>query len=435
MLSAIKRALSVAAFSGMLGTSALGEPGAGAAPRMTREQALARANAVLARAPVIDGHNDLAIALRTELGPNALASDYGIQQRAKGQTDLQRLPAGRVGGQLWSVYIPGDTKDGFAKTQLEQIALMRRVIAAHPDHLTLALSADDVERAMRDGKLAGLLAMEGGYGLENSLGALRAYYDLGVRSMGLVHNAPLDWADSQALPPAHGGLTAFGEDVVREMNRLGMLVDLSHSSDETALDAMRVSKVPVIFSHSAVRALCNIPRNVPDEVLRALRDNGGIVMLTFVGGFVSQAASDAMAPAMAAYRERSATAKSDDERKALRAEIFGALKLPPVTVAQVADHVEHARDVAGVDHVGLGSDFDGAFGWPEGLSDVSMFPNLFAELVLRGWSDQDLAKLASGNFLRVLREAERVAARVAAEPIEEPALTPNPPTPARDRSR
>jgi membrane dipeptidase len=277
--------------------------------------------------------------------------------------------------------------------------------------------------------------MEGGYGLENSLGALRAYYDLGVRSMGLVHNAPLDWADSQALPPAHGGLTAFGEDVVREMNRLGMLVDLSHSSDQTARGAMRVSKAPVIFSHSAMRALCNIPRNAPDDVLRALRDNGGIVMLTFVGGFVSQAANDAVAPALTAYRERSAAARSDDERKALRAEIFGALKLPKVTVAQVADHVEHARDVAGVDHVGIGSDFDGAFGWPDGLSDVAMFPNLFAELVLRGWSDQDLTKLASGNFLRVLREAERVAARVAAEPLGEPALTPNPPTPAHDRSR
>ena len=405
----------------MLAASASALPAA-----MTREQALARANAVLARAPVIDGHNDLAIALRGELGPNALSGDYGFGKREKGQMDLARLHRGHLGGQLWSVYIPGDAPGGFAKTQLEQIALMRRVIAAYPEQLTLAQGADDVEQGMRSGRVAGLLAMEGGYGLEGSLGALRAYYDLGVRSMGLVHNAALDWADSQALPPTHGGLTAFGEDVVREMNRLGMLVDLSHSSDETALDAMRVSRAPVIFSHQAARALCNIPRNAPDDVLRALGENGGIVMLTFVGGFVSQQVADVVAPAMAAYRERAAAAKSDDERKALQAEIFGALKPPPVTVAQVADHVEHVRDIAGVDHVGIGSDFDGAFGWPEGLSDVSMFPNLFAELAMRGWSDQDLAKLASENFLRVMRAAERV---------RQAALTPNPPTPARDRSQ
>ena len=398
-----------------------------AAPKLTREQALARANALLAKSPVIDGHNDLAISLRSELGPSALSSDYGLNARAKGQTDLPRLRAGRVGGQLWSVYISGETKDGFAKTQLEQIALMRRVIAAHPEQLTLAGSADELEAAMRAGKIGGLLAMEGSYALEGSLGALRAYYDLGVRSMGLVHDAPLDWADSQALPPKHGGLTAFGEEVVREMNRLGMLVDLSHSSDETALDAMRVSRAPVIFSHQAARALCDIPRNAPDEVLRALGANGGIVMVTFVGGFISQEVSDVVRPAMKTYRERAAAAKTPAERQALQKEIFSALKLPKVTVAQVANHVEHVRDVAGIDHVGLGGDFDGAFGFPEGLSDVSMYPNLFAELAKRGWSDDDLAKLASGNFLRVMREVEGRRNRHTA--------TPDPPTPARDRSR
>jgi membrane dipeptidase len=394
------------ALVGFLAGSALAQPQSPPAPALTRDEALVRANAVLARAPVIDGHNDLAISLRSELGPYALSSDYGLEQRAKGQTDLARLRAGHVGGQLWSVFIPGDTRDGFAKTQLEQIALMRRVIDAHPEQLTLARSADELEAAMRAGKTGGLLAMEGGYGLEGSLGALRAYYDLGVRSLGLVHDAPLDWADSQALPAAHGGLTAFGEEVVREMNRLGMLVDLSHASDETALDAMRVSRAPVIFSHQAMRALCDIPRNAPDEVLRALNANGGIVMITFVGGFVSQEVSDVVRPAMKAYRERAAAAQTRAEREALRNEIFGALKLPEVTVARVADHVEHAREMAGVDHVGIGGDFDGAFGFPEGLSDVSMYPNLFAELALRGWSDAELAKLASGNFLRVLREVE-----------------------------
>jgi membrane dipeptidase len=449
---------------GLLAPPALAQPTSSSPPTLTHDQALARANALLARAPVIDGHNDLAISLRMELGPNALSSDYGLQERAKGQTDLPRLRAGHVGGQLWSVFIPGDTKDGFAKTQLEQIALMRRVIAAHPEQLTLALSANELEAAMRAGKLGGLLAMEGGYGLEGSLGALRAYYDLGVRSMGLVHDAPLDWADSQALPAAHGGLTELGEQVVREMNRLGMLVDLSHSSDETALDAMRVSRAPVIFSHQAARALCDIPRNAPDEVLRALRANGGIVMITFVGGFVSQEVSDVVRPAMKAYRERVAVAQTPAEREALRNEIFGALKLPEVTVARVADHVEHARDIAGVDHVGIGGDFDGAFGFPQGLSDVSMYPNLFAELALRGWSDAELAKLASGNFLRVMREVEAASGDARASgarseakssepsgveqglgagsaqpprvlpPLGAPAKS-GPPTPGRDRSR
>jgi membrane dipeptidase len=326
---------------------------------------------------------------------------------------LRRLMAGRVGGQLWSVFIPGDTQPGAARMQLEQIALMRRLIAADERHLSLARSADELERAMDAGKIGGLLAMEGGYGLEGSLALLRIYFDLGVRSMGLVHDAPLAWADSQALPAEHGGLAPFGEEVVREMNRLGMLVDLSHASDDAALDAMRVSQAPVVFTHQTARALCDIPRNAPDEVLRAVRANGGLVMVTFVGGFISQEMSDVVRPAMQAYRERAKGAKTPAEREALRDEIFGALQLPRVTVAQVADHVEHVRDVAGVDHVGIGGDFDGAFGFPEGLSDVSMYPNLFAELALRGWSDDDLAKLASGNFLRVLRAAERVAAGLA----------------------
>jgi membrane dipeptidase len=283
---------------------------------------------------------------------------------------------------------------------------MRRLVAADPDHLALAHDAAELEAAMRAGKIGGLLAMEGGYGLEGSLAVLRIYYELGVRSMGLVHDAPLDWADSQALPPAHGGLTPFGEAVVREMNRLGMLVDLSHSSDETALDALRVSRAPVAFTHQAARALCDIPRNAPDDVLRALAANGGIAMVTFVGGFVSQEVSDVVRPAILVYRERARSTTTPAERTALQKEIFGALKLPPVTVARVADHVEHVRDVAGIDHVGVGGDFDGAFGFPEGLSDVSMYPNLFAELAQRGWSDDDLAKLASGNFLRVLRAVE-----------------------------
>jgi len=374
-------------------------------PKLSRDQALARAHAVLARAPVIDGHNDLAIALREAAGDGTLSVGAFPQMRPEGQTDLARLRAGRIGGQLWSVFIPGEEAHA-ARMQLEQIELMKRLIESSAGEVVLARSADELEAAMRAGKIGGLLAMEGGYGLESSLALLRSYYELGVRSMGLIHNAPLDWADSQALPAKHSGLTAFGEDVVREMNRLGMLVDLSHASDETALDAMRVSRAPVIFSHQAARAICDIPRNAPDAVLRALGENGGIVMVTFVGGFVSQEMANVVLPAMKAYREQAAAAKDDAARELLRKQIFGALKLPRVTAAHVADHVEYVRDVAGVDHVGLGGDFDGAFGFPEDLSDVSMYPNLFAELVLRGWSDEDLAKLASGNFLRVMREAE-----------------------------
>ena len=379
--------------------------------RLTREQALARADAVLARAPVIDGHNDLAIALRSEAGGDVTKVPGFPRERAHGQTDLRRLLAGRVGGQLWSVFIPGDTQDA-ARMQLEQIELMRRLIASEPAHLVLARDANELEAALRAGKIGGVLAMEGGYGLEGSLALLRIYYDLGVRSLGLIHDAPLDWADSQALPPQHGGLTRFGEEVVREMNRLGMLVDLSHASDETALDAMRVARAPVIFSHQTARALCDIPRNVPDGVLRALKANGGIAMITFVGGFVSQEVADVVQPARLVYRERAKAAKTDAEREALRTQLFGALELPPVSVAQVADHVEHVRGLIGVDHVGIGGDFDGAFGFPEGLSDVSMYRNLFAELARRGWSDEELAKLASGNFLRVLRAAERVAEEI-----------------------
>ena len=380
---------------------------------LTREQALARAHAVLAKAPVIDGHNDIAIALREAAHGDTLQVGAFPQQRPEGQTDLARLRAGQVGGQLWSVFIPGEETHP-ARVQLEQIELMKRLIESSAGEVVLARSSSELEAAMRAGKIGGLLAMEGGYGLENSLALLRSYYDLGVRSMGLIHNAPLDWADSQALPAKHGGLTAFGEDVVREMNRLGMLVDLSHASDETALDAMRVSRAPVVFTHQAARALCDIPRNSPDEVLRALGENGGVVMITFVGGFVSQEMADVVLPAMKAYREQATAAKDDAEREVLRKQIFGALKLPRVTAAQVADHVEHVRNLAGVDHVGLGSDFDGAFGFPQNLSDASMYPNLFAELALRGWSDEDLAKLASGNFLRVMRAAEAARANLRA---------------------
>jgi len=348
-----------------------------------QDAALERARRVLVAHPVIDGHNDLPWAIRENSDAPRDVEAYDLRTRTKGNTDLERLREGGVGGQFWSVYVPAELSTGFARTQLEQIDIARRVIARYPDHLALATTADEVESAMKGGRVASLLGMEGGHAIESSLGALRAYFDLGVRYMTLTHGKTIDWADSATDAARHCGLTRFGEEVVREMNRLGMLVDLSHASDETMEDALRVSEAPVIFSHSSARALCDHPRNVPDSVLAKMKANGGVVMVTFVNAFVS--------PEWAS----------------------GRMPKIPVTIAQVADHVDHVREVAGADHVGLGGDFDGNDSWPEGLSDVSGYPRLLAELVRRGWSDEDLGKLASGNVLRAMRQAQRVAQRLA----------------------
>lgn len=378
------------------------------------DPALTRARALLRSTPLIDGHNDLPWAIRESKQHPRDVEAYDLRTTTGGDTDLARLRAGGVGGQFWSVYVPGELKSGFARMQLEQIDIARRVIARYPQDLELALTADDVERAWRAGRVASLLGMEGGHALENSLGALRAYHALGVRYMTLTHNSTLDWADASTDEARHGGLTRFGEEVVREMNRLGMLVDLSHVSPATMDDALRVSEAPVIFSHSSARALCDVPRNVPDDVLRRLPQNGGVVMVTFVAGFVSQAVADVAMPAFREFQRRAQELTAPEQRDALFKEIFAGLKLPKVTIAQVADHIEHVRRVAGVDHVGLGGDFDGNDTWPEGLDDVSKYPHLFAELIRRGWSDTDLKKLAGGNLLRVMRAAETTAQRAQA---------------------
>jgi membrane dipeptidase len=265
---------------------------------------------------------------------------------------------------------------------------------------------------MRASRIGSLLGMEGGHAIENSLGALRAYYDLGVRYMTLTHNKTLDWADAATDAARHGGLTRFGEEVVREMNRLGMLVDLSHASPATMQDALRVSEAPVIFSHSSARALCDHPRNVPDDVLAALQANGGVVMVTFVNAFVSPEFARASQPLWKEYDERSRRLEDPAARQRLWKEIKARMPSIKVTIAEVADHVEHVRKLAGAEHVGLGGDYDGNDSWPEGLEDVSGYPRLFAELVRRGWSDDDLARLASGNVLRALRQAEDVARRL-----------------------
>lgn len=378
------------------------------------DAALARARAILKSAPVIDGHNDVPWAIR-ESGTHPRDVDaYDLRQKTSGDTDIPRLRQGGVGGQFWSVYIPAEDKSGYARTQLEQIELARRMIDKYPQDLGLALSAADVEREWKRGRIASLLGMEGGHAIENSLGALRGFYDLGVRYMTLTHSMTLDWADAAGDPPKHGGLTRFGEEVVHEMNRLGMLVDLSHVTPETMDDALRVSEAPVIFSHSSARALCDVPRNVPDDVLVKVGKNGGVVMVTFVAAFVSADLARVAMPAMIEYKRRTANMTDAAERQKVYKEIRSKLDLPQVTIGQVADHVEHVRKVAGVDSVGLGGDYDGNDTWPVGLEDVSKYPYLFAELIRRGWSDEDLKKLASGNVLRAFRQAETVARRLQA---------------------
>jgi membrane dipeptidase len=381
------------------------------------DEALRRARRFLGRHLLFDGHNDLAIAIRNAEGAPGDMVAYDLRRTTPGQTDLARLKAGGVGAQLWSVYIPAEGGSNFARMQLEQIELMRRVIDRYPEALQLALTAADVRAARRAGRIASLLAMEGGYGIENSLGALRAYYALGVRSMALTHNTHTDWADSGLeTPPRHGGLAPFGEAVVREMNRLGMLVDLSHAADATALDALRVSQSPVIFSHGAARGLCDIPRNTPDDILRALAANDGVFMVTFVAGFIDCEVARVTQPLIARFALQARRARSPEERKALAKQFLASVEVPPTSIGVVADHIENVRRVAGVRHVGIGGDFDGNSWWPVGLSDVSMYPNLFAELIRRGWSEQDLALLAGGNMLRVLEAAEATARRLAGQP-------------------
>jgi membrane dipeptidase len=382
------------------------------AARAADEAALAHARQLLRSAILVDGHNDLPWAVRTNKAAPGDVAAYDLRTTTSGQTDLARLKLGGVGAQFWSVYIPGETGSGFARTQLEQIDIARRIIARYPDHLRFATTVADIRAAHRAGRIASLLGMEGGHAIEDSLGALRAYYDLGVRYMTLTHNVHTSWADSQALPPVHGGLTPFGEQIVLEMNKLGMLVDLSHTSDGTMDDALRVSQAPVIYSHSSARALCDVPRNVPDDILKRLKANGGVVMVTFVGGFIDPAVAAVQVPAMAEINRR-ATGKSIEEREKIEEEVLGKVQVPKIPIGKVADHIEHIRDVAGIEHVGIGGDYDGNSLWPEGLSDVSMYPNLFAELIRRGWSDKDLKLLAGENVLRAMERAEAVSRRLS----------------------
>ena len=411
-------ALAALAMAGCTAAPRAGAPGSsvGAAAGPSEDAALQRARRLLASTILVDGHNDLPYAIRNFKDAPGDIVAYDLRKPTPGDTDLARLRAGGLGAQFWSVYIPGEGRGPFARPQLEQIEIARRIIARYPDTFRFATTVAEIRAARRDGKIASMLGMEGGYGIENSLGALRAYYDLGVRYMALTHNAHTDWADAAAQVPArHDGLTPFGEEVVREMNRLGLLVDLSHAAPSTMADTLRITAAPVIFSHSSARGVCDVPRNVPDDILRELPRNGGVVMVTFVDSFVNCEVGRVMQPYMAALRARAAAAATPEEAQRIMDEGRAAMQRPKTTIGMVADHIEHIRRVAGIDHVGIGGDFDGNDWWPEGLDDVSTYPRLFAELIRRGWSDADLRKLAGENVLRAMEETERVAARLQRE--------------------
>ena len=411
-------ALAALAMAGCTAAPRAGAPGSsvGAAAGPSEDAALQRARRLLASTILVDGHNDLPYAIRNFKDAPGDIVAYDLRKPTPGDTDLARLRAGGLGAQFWSVYIPGEGRGPFARPQLEQIEIARRIIARYPDSFRFATTVAEIRAARRDGKIASMLGMEGGYGIENSLGALRAYYDLGVRYMALTHNAHTDWADAAAQVPArHDGLTPFGEEVVREMNRLGLLVDLSHAAPSTMADTLRITAAPVIFSHSSARGVCDVPRNVPDDILRELPRNGGVVMVTFVDSFVNCEVGRVMQPYMAALRARAAAAATPEEAQRIMDEGRAAMQRPKTTIGMVADHIEHIRRVAGIDHVGIGGDFDGNDWWPEGLDDVSTYPRLFAELIRRGWSDADLRKLAGENVLRAMEQTERVAARLQRE--------------------
>jgi len=377
--------------------------GGGAAAVDYRAQALR----LLKTVPLIDGHNDIPDAIRSRGGVDSV--DFGATQLGL-MTDIPKLRAGMVGAQFWAAYVPVSTMHGGehpATYALEQIDVVRRLCSVYRRDLAMALTAADIERNFKAGRISCLIGIEGGHAIESSLGALRMFYALGVRYMTLTHWETTDWADAATDTAKHGGLTRFGEQVVLEMNRLGMLVDLSHVSDATMIDAMRVSRAPVIFSHSSARAIANHVRNVPDSILKLVTTNGGVVMVNFNPGFVSETVrlyEDSMQARTTALRAAGLdSARLADSTKAWQR------AAPRATLQQVADHIEHIRDVAGVDHVGLGSDFDGISTVPTGLENVSKFPDLVAELLRRGWKPDDVKKLVGLNVLRVLRDAEKAS--------------------------
>ncbi|MBT2459133.1 dipeptidase [Streptomyces sp. ISL-86] len=383
---------------------------------MSAAQRLDEARELLAGHPVVDGHNDLPWALRKQVRYDLDRRDIAGDQSQYLHTDIPRLRAGGVGAQFWSVYVSTElTGDEAVSATLEQMDAVDQLIARYPGDLVRALTADDMEAARADGRIASLMGAEGGHSINNSLATLRALHRLGVRYMTLTHNNTIDWADSATDQPRHGGLTDFGREVVREMNRIGMLVDLSHVAATTMRDALAVSAAPVVFSHSSALAICDHPRNIPDDVLALLPANGGVAMATFVPKFILPAAVEWTLAADENLRAHGLHhLDTTPEAMALHRAFEARRPRPVATAATVADHLDHMREVAGVDHIGIGGDYDGTAFTPAGLDDVSGYPNLIAELLTRGWSRADLAKLTWSNAVRALRDAEAVARECSA---------------------
>ncbi|MHA7819928.1 MAG: dipeptidase [Erythrobacter sp.] len=399
------------------------------APIIESDPALEAALAALEVAPVFDGHNDVPIQLRARFNNQINDFDFADtldtgETHPQGRvmhTDTTRLVEGRVGAQYWSVYVPASLPEPEAvQATMEQIDVMKRLIARYPESLAYAETADDVENAMRAGRVASMLGMEGGHSIGSSLAVLRQMYALGARYMTLTHSANTPWADSATDDPEHGGLSEFGKDVVREMNRIGMLVDLSHVSEDAMMDALDVAEAPVIFSHSGARAINGHARNVPDGVLARLPENGGLVMVVALPGFLNDDRRQWFANREAEVaRQESLFRGQPDVVSRAMAEWDAANPMPETSIGDMADHIDHIREVAGVEHIGIGGDFDGMPNGPVGFEDVTGYPQLFAELVRRGYSQVELELIASRNAIRVLREAERYSARVADRaPIE-----------------
>ena len=408
-----------------------------AAQRISEEEAAATAAAALEAAPVFDGHNDTPGQLRSRFGNQINAVDFtdtlSTADPAAGQgamhTDLTRLKAGKVGAQFWSVYVPHNNDEAAAVQQtIEQIDVTKRLIARYPQALQYAETADAVESAMREGRIASLLGMEGGYSIGSNLGVLRQFHAMGARYMTLTHNSNIPWADAATDNPKHDGLTPFGMDVVREMNRIGMLVDLSHVSEATMMDALDVARAPVIFSHSGARGVTPHPRNVPDSVLRRLPENGGIVMVVALPRFINEDLRqwDARRTGEIARLRVVHLGNPEAAASALAAWLADNPE-PKSAISDVADHIDHIRKVAGVEHIGIGGDYDGMPSGPVGMEDVGGYPALFTELARRGYSQAELEMIASRNILRVMRAAEAYAASVADMAPIETAISPTAP--------
>jgi membrane dipeptidase len=372
-----------------------------------------RARRILQTVPVIDGHNDIPSKLLEFAGGDPDKADLSKPQ-PQFHTDFARMRAGRIGAQFWSAYVENDSiaVGGALRQGIREVDMALRFTRRYPDVLELARTAADIERIEKQGKIASLIGLEGGHGIDNQLSALRMYHELGVRYMTLTHNTTLSWADAALDMNKHNGLTEFGENVVREMNRIGMFIDLSHVSEEVMVDALRVSEAPVIFSHSSARALVAHPRNVPDRVLQMLPRNGGVVMVTFVPSFIAKGSREWEARQLAERERLQAELNDDAEVGRKVAEWIKANPAPIATVADVADHIDHVKRIAGIDNIGIGSDFDGIDFGPNGLEDVSKIPILFAELLRRGYSEQDLQKIAGLNLLRAMKAMEATAARL-----------------------